>query len=157
MARTTDSHIPPYTGYGTVTYAQRDSAELERIRIRKQQCKLHGGDGPPVQIMAPLPVCDRGALEAHGAEKVARTRLDEQAARLAKHGSTILTRNAAALLRNEFETEDRAPSRDDYGCQWEERALRATFGQDSVTGSTGSALEEAFVALDEADLEMSPI
>ncbi|KAG2897344.1 hypothetical protein PC117_g22803, partial [Phytophthora cactorum] len=40
------SDLPPYPGHGKITHAQRDGAELARIRIRQNERQLRSRPGP---------------------------------------------------------------------------------------------------------------
>ncbi|KAG3156912.1 hypothetical protein PC128_g21763 [Phytophthora cactorum] len=67
------SDLPPYPGHGKITHAQRDGAELARIRIRQNERQLR--------------------------KEIACSRHEEKATHLAIHGKQRVTRNTAALLK----------------------------------------------------------
>ncbi|KAG2987291.1 hypothetical protein PC119_g19712, partial [Phytophthora cactorum] len=49
------SDLPPYPGHGKITHAQRDGAELARIRIRQNERQLRSRPGPLCPRLLPLP------------------------------------------------------------------------------------------------------
>ncbi|KAE8887146.1 hypothetical protein PF003_g28610 [Phytophthora fragariae] len=146
----TTTGLPPYPGHGSVTRRQRDSAELERIKIRAQERKRRIDSRverlSDIHRLPPLPVYDRGVLEAHRAAKIGRARQEELANRLALLGRTTRTRSTDVLLsRDNSDSEHRGTER---------RALSTMFGGSS--SDDGGALREAFNAIEEADEEPSP-
>ncbi|KAE8893927.1 hypothetical protein PF002_g897 [Phytophthora fragariae] len=147
------SDLPVYPGHGAVTHAQRDSAELARIRIRQNQRQLRDDDSVDVQNAPPLPVYNRALLEAHRAEKVARTRRQEQTVRLALRDKHRLTRTIAGELEKEFEEESGGGQ--DAG-RWEARALNHMFGKGGEDPAD-RALSEVIAAFDEADENLLPL
>ncbi|KAE9325809.1 hypothetical protein PR003_g16383 [Phytophthora rubi] len=128
------SDLPVYPGHGAVTHAQRDSADLARIRIRQNQRQLRDDDSVDVQNAPPLPVYNRALLEAHRAEKVARARRQEQTVRLALRDKHRLTRTIAGELEKEFEEESGGGQDAD---RWEARRR-----EPSPSGSDDSDFED---------------
>ncbi|KAE9283841.1 hypothetical protein PF001_g22668 [Phytophthora fragariae] len=152
--KATTTGLPPYPGHGSVTRRQWHNAELERIKIRAQERERRVDRRVErlrdIPRLPPLPVYDRGVLEAHRAAKIGRARQEELANRLALLGRTTRTRSTDALLsRDNSDSEHRGTER------WEARALSTMFGGSS--SGDGGALREAFNAIEEADEEPSPI
>ncbi|EGZ11821.1 hypothetical protein PHYSODRAFT_258990 [Phytophthora sojae] len=165
MARTTgtpgSSKRPPGPEDAHVTRAQRDSAESERSRSRQRQRELRHETDRTLRDLPPLPVYNRGVLEAQRAANVARARRDEQEIRLAMDGRYKRTRSATAMLRSEdgkkAGQKARAEAREKSMYErWEARAVREMFGIEPDSDSDDGALAEAISALDEADEELSP-
>ncbi|KAF1786109.1 hypothetical protein GQ600_4604 [Phytophthora cactorum] len=124
------SDLPPYPGHGKITHAQRDGAELARIRIRQNERQLR--------------MSNRVSLETHRAEEIACSRHEEKATHLAIHGKQ----------RDREEDDDSPP-----GERWEIRALRHMFPASTASADStddGSALGEAIAALEAAGAESSP-
>ncbi|KAG6952149.1 hypothetical protein JG687_00013201 [Phytophthora cactorum] len=137
------SDLPPYPGHGKITHAQRDGAELARIRIRQNERQLRSRTRTAVPTLPPLVVSNRVSLETHRTEEIDRSRHEEKATHLAIHGKQRVTRNTAALLKKDREEDADSPP----GERWESRVLRhmfpaSTASADSTDDGNDSDFEE---------------
>ncbi|KAG3160344.1 hypothetical protein PC128_g21127 [Phytophthora cactorum] len=124
------------------THAQRDGAELARIRIRQNERQLRNGTRSAVPTLPPLAVSNRVSLETHRTEEIDRSRHKEKATHLAIHGKQRVTRNTAALLKKDREEDADSPP----GERWESRVLRHMFPANTASADStddGSALDDS--------------
>ncbi|KAG2975649.1 hypothetical protein PC120_g25811 [Phytophthora cactorum] len=124
------------------THAQRDGAELARIRIRQNERQLRSGTRSAVPTLPPLAVSNRVSLETHRTEEIDRSRHEEKATHLAIHGKQRVTRNTAALLKKDREEDADSPP----GEGWESRVLRHMFPASTASADStddGSALDDS--------------
>ncbi|KAF4035937.1 hypothetical protein GN244_ATG12024 [Phytophthora infestans] len=138
------SNSPPYPGYGRVDRTLRDSAELDRIRIRDKKRKEWDDTLAALKKLPPSPIHDRGSNDraAYHTETLMRIKLQKQAARLVAEGKTMVTRSTAATLL----AEDPTKASDDSAPRSRKKSNSRNYN---------AALHEALEAIDQVDSEPS--
>lgn len=122
----------------------RDSAELDRIRIRDKKRKEWDDTLAALKKLPPSPIHDRGSNDraAYHTETLMRIKLQKQAARLVAEGKTMVTRSTAATLL----AEDPTKASDDSAPRSRKKSNSRNYN---------AALHEALEAIDQVDSEPS--
>ncbi|KAF4030091.1 hypothetical protein GN244_ATG18130 [Phytophthora infestans] len=130
--------------YGRVDRTLRDSAELDRIRIRDKKRKEWDDTLAALKKLPPSPIHDRGSNDraAYHTETLMRIKLQKQAARLVAEGKTMVTRSTAATLL----AEDPTKASDDSAPRSRKKSNSRIYN---------AALHEALEAIDQVDSEPS--
>ncbi|KAF4031601.1 hypothetical protein GN244_ATG16592 [Phytophthora infestans] len=130
--------------YGRVDRTLRDSAELDRIRIRDKKRKEWDDTLAALKKLPPYPIHDRGSNDraAYHTETLMRIKLQKQAARLVAEGKTMVMRSTAATLL----AEDPTKASDDSAPRSRKKSSSRNYN---------AALHEALEAIDQVDSEPS--